>query len=118
MTLRERHREVAVSLFVANPIFGEVDVALAHHFRGRRKCHFSWQGQYSVMLGCHFSWRAVMLQIHSLWTGQHVVKFGLTAGARQVFCIQNAFPKRENNPSGRAGRIILASWSDLPGSVW
>ena len=54
--------EVQVSLFVAGAVFGDLGVSL-----------FVAGAVYLVTLECHFSWQA-----------QHLVKFGMIAGARNV----------------------------------
>ena len=55
--------EVQVSLFVAGALVGEVQVSL-----------FVAVAIFGEKFNCHF-----------LWQGQHLVKFGMIAGARNVF---------------------------------
>ena len=89
----------------------------------RLACHFSWQAQHLGMLECHLSWRAqylVKLQFQLLVAGAAFGKIWIDSLVANVFCIQDACHvlSAKSNLSGRAGQIILASWSDLPGSIW
>ena len=87
---------------MAGAVFGEVAV------------YFSWQGaafgdvavslfvavQYLVMLECHF-----------LWQAQHLVKFGMVAGVRNVVFFNTKCSWRGRL---RADGFMVGSWSDRP----
>ena len=86
-----------MSLFVAGAAFGDVGVS-------------------SFVAGAVFGEVAVSLLV----AGAAFGKIWIDSLVANVFCIQDACHvlSAKSNLSGRAGQIILASWSDLPGSIW
>ena len=104
--------EVHVSFFVAGAAFGEAHVSLFVAGAAFGEVHVSL-----VKLMCHFSWQV-----------QHVVKFGMIAGAGNVVIFNRICSWRVQKVASVArrvavcvlwvgsfsdhGRIVVGSWSD------
>ena len=84
--------EVRVSLFVAGAAFGEVHVSLFV------------AGAAFVKFMCHFSWQA-----------QHLVKFGMIAGAGSVAIFNRIFSWRARKVPSAARRVAVCVF--MVGSV-
>ena len=100
--------EVHVSLFVAGAAFGEVHVSLFVAGAAFGEVHVSFfvAGAALVKFMCHFSWQV-----------QHVVKFGMIAGAGNVVIFNRVCSWRARKVASVARRVAVCvfwvgSWSD------
>ena len=83
--------------------------------------HYAWQVQHLVKFTCHFLWQVlqhlVKFMCHFLWQAQHLVKFGMIAGAGNVIIFNRicSWPVRKVALAARRVQfcvVWVGSWSD------